>query len=115
MSENELNGNEGALNIILDAFQKKFNLGLGNNYEDTILNDTMAKLSEEVKNAYPEYFNKFEAVKQEFMDIFKKRYSSTRIQQSQNNGEQTKTEQPVEEKKTDLKTTTTQSVARANA
>ena len=107
---------EGSINTLLEAFQKRFNLGIGNNYENEILDDKMAKLTEVAK----EYFDQkdylsFLAVKDLYFKTFEQRYSSTRKQQNEDNGEQPKREEPVEEKKTNLSTTTTtQSLARAN-
>lgn len=105
MSENIVNGEDRALNILVENFQKTFNLGVGNDYDELILKQRMAELSGKVKDAYPEYYEAFLAVSQRYMDLLKQRYSSSR-KQSQSEGSGKESVQPVEEKKTDLKATT---------
>lgn len=105
MSENIVNGEDRALNILADYFQKTFNLGVGNDYDERILKQRMEELSGQVKDAYPEYFEAFESARQKFMGLLKQRYSSSRNQQ-QPDGSGKESVSQVEEKKTELKATT---------
>lgn len=112
-SKEDPSNKEGALETILNSFQKRFNLGLGNPYGDEILNDKMLKLSEAAKNAYPgDAYKSFSAVKEEYMEMFRQKYSSSKGQQKPENPPVS--EQP-EEKKTELKTTATTTQSWANA
>ena len=82
--ENSPMNDKEAVNLLVDTFQKVFNLGIGNNYTEEILMKRLEEFENHVRDSFPECFDAYSQTKNILIDTFKEKYSGKKRDESHN-------------------------------